>query len=273
MKRLVGLFSAALAAGIGVALCGCLPSEHSQADEEKEPHYLTGKAREKALDHKGAIEAFEKAVEANPASASAHFELGLLYEKNEPDYAAAIYHYERYLKLRPDAGNADLIQQRILFCKQELAKTVSLAPVTQEQQRQFEQLTAERRHLQDDVEKWKAEAEKWKALYAGRGTAPGDLPAVRGPGPRAGRPSGTPQTMPGLASPVALASANRSITSAGSPGSGTSAPARTYKIQSGDNPAAIARRYGVKLDALMAANPGLDPRRLQPGQTLNLPPP
>ncbi len=267
MKRFVRLVSTALAAALGFGWCGCAPSERGQADEEKEPHYLTGKAREKALDYKGAIEAFEKAIEANPASASAHFELGLLYEKNEADYAAAIYHYERYLKLRPDADNADLIQPRILFCKQELAKTVSLAPVTQEQQRQFEQLTEERRRLQDDVEKWKAEAEKWRALYAGRGAAPSDAPGPIGPSPRAGRPIASAQTAP------ALAAVGRTGAGVGSSSSVASGVARTYKVQSGDNPAAIARKCGVKLDALMAANPGLDPRRLQPGQTLNLPPP
>jgi LysM repeat protein len=35
----------------------------------------------------------------------------------------------------------------------------------------------------------------------------------------------------------------------------------------------IARRYGVKLDALMAANPKLDPRRLQIGQAVIIPAP
>jgi LysM repeat protein len=31
--------------------------------------------------------------------------------------------------------------------------------------------------------------------------------------------------------------------------------------------------YGVKLEALMAANPKVEPRRLQVGQTLNIPAP
>jgi LysM repeat protein len=42
-------------------------------------------------------------------------------------------------------------------------------------------------------------------------------------------------------------------------------------VQAGDTPAAIARRYGFKLDALMAANPGLNPTRMKVGQVLNLP--
>jgi LysM repeat protein len=35
----------------------------------------------------------------------------------------------------------------------------------------------------------------------------------------------------------------------------------------------IARQYGVKLEALMAANPGLDARRLRIGQALTIPVP
>ena len=46
----------------------------------------------------------------------------------------------------------------------------------------------------------------------------------------------------------------------------------TYIVRAGDNPATIARAHGLKLPALLAANPGLDPRRLKVGQTINLPP-
>ena len=49
--------------------------------------------------------------------------------------------------------------------------------------------------------------------------------------------------------------------------------ARTYVVKAGDSPYSIARKNGVRVDALMAANPGLDPKRLRVGQSLNLPPP
>ena len=52
---------------------GCLPPAQSQLDEEKEPHFLAGKARFNAMDYKGAIEAFDKAltVRAHAFSAAA----------------------------------------------------------------------------------------------------------------------------------------------------------------------------------------------------------
>ena len=52
---------------------------------------------------KARIEAFEKALEVNPHSASAHFELAVLYDQQKNDYAAALYHYEKARRLRPNA--------------------------------------------------------------------------------------------------------------------------------------------------------------------------
>jgi LysM repeat protein len=44
-------------------------------------------------------------------------------------------------------------------------------------------------------------------------------------------------------------------------------------VVSGETPSHIAARYGIKLSALRAANPGMDDRRLRPGQTLVIPTP
>ncbi len=46
-----------------------------------------------------------------------------------------------------------------------------------------------------------------------------------------------------------------------------------YTVQEGDTPAAIAARYGVTVEALLAANPDVEPTRLQVGQTLIIPGP
>jgi cobalt/nickel transport system permease protein len=80
------------------------------------------------MDFQGAIESFEKAVEVNPKSAPAHFELGCLYDQKASDPAAAIYHYERYLKLLPNSDKKDIVVTRVQACKLQLAQTVSLGP-------------------------------------------------------------------------------------------------------------------------------------------------
>ena len=101
MSFWIRLVSGACVVWLAVALSGCTPSGRSQLSEEKEPHFVLGKSRVNAMDFQGAIEAFEQSLEANPHSAAAHFELGWLYDEKTSDPAAAIYHYQEYLKLNP----------------------------------------------------------------------------------------------------------------------------------------------------------------------------
>ena len=162
MMSSVGAFRIALVLLAGLLLSGCLPS--TPQDEEKEPYFLAGKSRVNSMDYKGAIESFEKAVEVNPRSAAAHFELALLYDQKESDPAAAIYHYERYLKLAPNSGKEDMVKPRILACEQQLAQSVSLAPVSEKQQRELERLLEENKRLREDIQKWQAYASYLQSL-------------------------------------------------------------------------------------------------------------
>jgi tetratricopeptide (TPR) repeat protein len=240
-----------------VSLNGCVPSGQSGLDEEKERHYQEGKSCSSSMDFKGAIVKFEQTLEANPRHAKAHLELGCLFEEREPDPAAAIYHYEQYLKLRPHAENAEFVRQRIMNCKLDLAKTV-LLPITPAPalQRQFEQLAAENKRLRDELEQCKA----YYAAHPPSSAATADVLATAPPTAGAIRVAPAPQPD---AQPASLASSVRPATST----------ARTYVVQSGDSAYSIARRYGVKLEALMAANPGLEPRRMRVGQPLSIPAP
>lgn len=45
----------------------------------------------------------------------------------------------------------------------------------------------------------------------------------------------------------------------------------TYTIGSGDTVAKVARKFAVKIDAIEAENPGLDPARLKVGQKIKIP--
>jgi len=240
---LIGL----LCAGLG----GCVPP--SQSDEEKEPHFMAGRSARNTMDYKGAIDEFEKAVEVNPHSASAHFELACLYDQNEPDPAAAIYHYEQYLKWRPNAGNAEIVKQRIYRCKQDLTKVVLPLPSTPGLQHELDQLAEENKQLRDELEKWRASARSQSPT-----NAPFQATAV------------APRTNQILLPAPPINAPTQNVT--GDTGSSMRTVAgRTHTVQSGETLFAIARKYGVKLDALLAANPGLDPKRLKVGQTLNVP--
>jgi tetratricopeptide (TPR) repeat protein len=253
MTCFVSLGRSLLLALAVLVLSGCLPSAQSQSDEEKEAHFQTGKSRVNAMDYPGAIESFEKALEVNPQSAQAHFELGCLYDQKEPDAARAIYHYEEYLKLRPHAENGQIVETRMLACKQELARTVSLGPVTQTMQREFEQLTEENKRLREEVE-------KWRALYASRPPQTNSGPAS------AGRSAS-------VSAPMQLAQLTEPSPTTGFQDRLSTTTPRTHSVKAGETASLIARMYGVRVDALLAANPRVDPRRLRVGQSLSIPSP
>ena len=255
--------SCALAVWFGAMLGGCSP-EQGRMDDEKEPHFVLGKSRVNAMDYQGAVEAYEMSLEANPRSAAAHFELGWLYEQKAPNPAAAIYHYEQYLKLDPNADNAAIIKLHIQSCKQQLAADVLPLPSTPAAQQQLEKLVEQNRQLQAQVDHLNEVVKLWNAYYASQLSAARTnvtpTPDQSVPAPQIPRP-----TRP--AQPVSPQPNSTTATRA------TPAMPRTHSVVSGETAAAIARKAGITLNALQSANPGVTLSRIRAGQTLNLPPP
>ena len=241
------IFSA-LAVCLGVVLNGCEPTDQNGADDAKEPHFVLGQNRVNAMDFQGAVEAFEESLEANPHSAQAHYQLAMLYSEKENNPAAAIYHYQQYLRFDPKAPNADIVNQHINTCKQQLATDVLQLPSSPAAQQQLQQLADKNRQLQDEVD-------KWRAYYASQ------MAAVK---------TNQPPAAGNVASSALAAVASPANQAEPAPPVGKT---RTHIVAAGETPASIARKAGVNLNALLAANPGLNPKKLHVGQPINLPPP
>jgi len=249
----------AVALCVGAALSGCMPDQ-SQSDEEKEPHFVLGQSRVNAMDYQGAVEAFEESLEVNPHSAQAHYQLAMLYDTKVTDPAAAIYHYEQYLKFDPNAANAAIVGQRIEACKQQLAADVLALPSSSATQQQLERLIEQNRQLQDEVNKWQAyyaaqQAAQQAALSNQQNNAlVQQTPVVTQPE--------QPEQQP-----VAQTPGTQSTT-----GPGTSSTAtRWHTVAAGETSAGIARRAGIRLSELQAANPGVNLSRIRVGEVLKIP--
>ena len=270
------IFPAARSLAAALFLLGasaCIPTRDPGADEQREPHFLRGQELRKQLDHRGAAAAFEHALEANPRSASAHFELGLLYEQplNEP--ATAVYHFERFLKLRPKSDRADIVRSHVTNCKMELAKLFLIAPNAPSAQKEIDKLKTEVERLGVENNQLRRQVE---TLAAGRtltttGAPPALAVATLPPAARAtsnnGLEAGPKSSVPKVPEPPA-----KTAKTSPPPPAAPMTP-RTHTVKSGDIPATIAKQYGVKLEALIAANPGLDPKRMKVGQTVTIPAP
>jgi len=248
-----------------IAVNGCSPVDSGQMDEEKEPHFVLGNSRFNEMDWNGAIEAFEESLEVNPHSAQAHYRLAQLFDTKEPDPAAAIYHYEQYLKLSPDAKNSDVINQRIDSCKQQLATDVLQLPSAPAVQKQLDSLVDQNRQLQAQVDKLNAVIKQWNAYYASQQSAlkPSGSQNSIAPMPAS---SPTPDDISSQPTQPQIAA------STPAPVPARPQKARTHIVISGETLAGIARKQGVSLTALESANPGVNPKKLHVGQPLNLPP-
>ena len=254
-----------------LALSGCSPIAESQTDEQKNPHFQAGKERLAALDYKGAIECFERALEDNPRSALAHYELGVLFDEKEMDYPAAIYHYNKALKLCPKGYPAENIRQRIPGCRQELIKADSLQVMNPSALRETERLREQNQALRRQIEALQSQ-------LAGRASpGVGSTPSTR---PAAGSQDEGRSVAAPAASAPALVSPELSNGNHANSGSypdrmpsGTAAGSRirTHSVKAGDTLASLARLYQIKLTSLQAANPGLEPKRMKIGSVLNIP--
>lgn len=239
---------------LAAALCGCPGERKGRAvEEDKDPCFIEGRRYAQERNTRAAIDAFERALANNRKSVSAHWELATLFETVPGNPIAALYHYDQVVQLSPGSGRAELAKTRVMACKQDLARSVSLGPVTDRVQRDLERLLEENRRLTEEIRKLGA--------LAGAAGQTGAPPASTNLGPGRGVGGG------GGNRPVLVPSPRPGGTPAGSP----AATPRTHTVKAHETLGLIARQYGIRVEALVSANGGLDARRLHPGQVLVIP--
>jgi len=102
-----------------------------RADRREEEYPLLRRAIQKKREHdiEGAIALSHQALEKRPDLARAHLELGLLYD--EPwgsDYLRAIYHYMRYLDMRPESDKREIVEGLVVGAQFAFAASIPDQP-------------------------------------------------------------------------------------------------------------------------------------------------
>src|SRR4051812_9760698 len=120
-----------------LALAACSDSEHvNSATELDEPNYRDGQALLKTGRRQEALAAFLKVISKRGDDApESHLEIGLLYLQHINDPLSAIYHFKKYLALRPNSPQAPLVRQRIDAATREFARTLPAQPLEGQPQR------------------------------------------------------------------------------------------------------------------------------------------
>jgi LysM repeat protein len=132
--RLLPLVAAAL---LAFALAGCGDGgRQSYATETDEPYYRQAEQMKRAGRQQEALSAYLKVIEKRGDDApESHLEAGLVYAQHIRDPIAAIYHFRKYLSLRPNSAQAPLVRQRIDAAIRDFARTLPAQPLDTQVQR------------------------------------------------------------------------------------------------------------------------------------------
>lgn len=225
------------------------------AREEDHPLMRRALSLQRAGDNKGAIEAYQRVIDTKPGFARAHLNAAILYtQPPDEDFVRAIYHYERYLSLRPDAENAaqvrDLARRaRVNFAASLPATNPNDAlELVAELRRENEGLKQQIELLQQAARPAVPTSETFRASSA----VPPPLPPPSRPVLPAPRPAQTPVAAPTPAAPrTHTVVAGETLSSIAS---------KVY-----NDPSAWRKVYDANRDKL--ANPAA----LRPGQVLATP--
>lgn len=280
-------------------LAGCSDGDRVKtAAEIDEPAYREGQALLKSGRRQEALTSFLKVIDKRGEDApESHLEIGLLYAQHINDPLSAIYHFKKYLALRPNSAQAPLIRQRIDAATREFARTLPAQPL--ENQLQRVDLVAAMDKLKQENEALKQELAD---LKAGRGSsfvaASEPAPVSAAPAPTTAGPAPafnfnvdtipSVRTRPTVVTPVrpppaATTPARPAVTPpakapASTPASVTppASANRRHTVQPGDTLSKISQQYygnRTRVNDILAANRSVlrSPAELKPGMVLRIP--
>ncbi|MEI7436897.1 MAG: LysM peptidoglycan-binding domain-containing protein [bacterium] len=117
-RNVVAMGKCMALAVLALAVAGC--GRHTrQADlsDLDDVGLRDAKALEDRGDLAGAQAAYREVLRRDGGLARAHLALAFLLDRPHGDYVAAVYHYDRYLELRPNTEKGAMIRQRALAAR------------------------------------------------------------------------------------------------------------------------------------------------------------
>ena len=251
--------------------------------EVEDPYYVQGKQLQKQGRNAEALNAFLKVIDRrgeNPSPES-HLEAGLICLYHTKDFPAAYYHLRRYHRAQPNSKEAPFVLGKIEEAKREFARTLPGRPLEDQSVRMA---------MDEEVGKLRRENEELRAELAvlrGGGATPVPraprmialppevLAGASGPPPPVtsvveSLDPTAPQIIQRASPPVAPAP--RATIPA--PVARPSTAGRTHTVVAKDTLYSLARRYQVRVEDIVAANPAALPRAdtpLRVGTVLRIP--
>ncbi len=245
----------ALAALLALGLAGCGDSDRlSIASELDEPNYREGQSLLKSGRRQEALSAFLKVIDKRRDDApESHLEVGLLYVQHINDPLSAIYHFRKYLAIRPNSPQAPLVRQRINAAIREFARTLPAQPLDGQSQRVDLVATLDRLKQENEALKLQlADAKTGRGLATQSGSGETTLVSTAAPANTINFSVETVPTVRTRSSPVVSQPtvhtqtvkppAPRQTAPASAPTTPTTGP-RKHIVRAGDTLSKLAQQY------------------------------
>ena len=127
-ERLQAWIFAGLAMLCFALAAGCGGRVSDERREARDRYLRRAQTAKDAQDIDRAIALCEQALRRRPDLALAHRELGLMLDNYREDYELALYHYRRYLELRPDSPQRETVEELLHHCRISLAAKIAASP-------------------------------------------------------------------------------------------------------------------------------------------------
>lgn len=268
--------SAALALAALLCAAGCGGGERAPvAVETDDGGFRQGQQLVRQGRDAEALTTFLKVIErrGEQSAAESHLEAGLIYLRHSKDPVEAIHHFRKYLELQPNAKQAAQVRGLIDTARREYARTLPGRPL-ESQVTGIDQ--ADRvKSLERELEDLRSENAALRSLAPAPSTritrttidlsepppavATAEPPAtalirIRVPEPERAPVITPPPSKPTQIAPTPTRPSQSTSTSSGRPGATKAAAGRKHTVAPGDTLYNIAKKYGVKMEDIVAAN-------------------
>ena len=244
---------------------GCDFGSAEVVKETNEPHFVRGREELRRGNNPEAMSAFMKVIDKRKDAPESHLELGRLYLNHMADPIQAIYHFRKYLELKPNSQVSPMVNQMIETAQKKFAASLPQTPYDS---------NIKYLELQEIVENFRRQNTELKQKLA---LAAETIDALKATHNVRVQPQVQAQTSGASGGRVASGGARsdsgvRSVVQA--------PPARevpsTYVVQAGDTLSSISRKiYGTpnRWREIFSANRDrlATPESLKIGQTLKIP--
>lgn len=132
-----------IATCILVAGCDYSPFDRTERGMDE------GEQRQAARDFRGAVNAYEHALDGTAKTSEAHFRLGLIYAERLNDEVSAVHHFRRYMELSP--GGLHVKEAQANLTRLELTLATKLAGGTLISHTEATKLKAENTELRKQL--------------------------------------------------------------------------------------------------------------------------